>query len=96
MGHTPGLFFNLGGLFCFDFLQIFFVFVNMGSNGSEISKPLLLQIAAKSFETYPEFSSQWSSQNYFWDFWNSEFPTFNDFFVLTPLVTNYLLCIWNA
>ncbi len=41
----------------------------MGPNGSENVKTiLLLQIAAKSFETFPEFSSQWSSQNYVWDF----------------------------
>ena len=39
----------------------------------------------QNFETYPAFSSQWSSQNYIWDFWNFEFPTFNDFFVLTLL-----------
>ena len=53
----------------------------MGPNGSENFKMLLvLQIAAKSFETCPEFSSQWSSQNYVRDFWNFEFPIFNDFF----------------
>ncbi len=53
----------------------------MGPNGSENFKTLLLlQIAAKSFETCPEFSSQWSSQNYVWDFWNFEFAIFNDFF----------------
>ncbi len=35
----------------------------MGPNGSENFKTLLLlQIAAKSFETCPEVSSQWSSQ----------------------------------
>ncbi len=37
----------------------------MGPNVSENFKTLLLlQIAAKSFETCPEYSSQWSSQNY--------------------------------
>ncbi len=46
-----------------NFLRVFFVFVNMGSYGSENLKTLLLlQIAAKRFETFPEFSSQWSSQ----------------------------------
>ncbi len=43
----------------------------MGPYGSENFKTLLLlQIAAESFQTFPEFSSQWSSQNYIWDFWN--------------------------
>ena len=41
---------------------------------------LLLQIKAKSFQTCPEFSSQWSSQNIY-DFWNFEFSIFNDFFL---------------
>ncbi len=54
----------------------------MGPNGSENFKTLLLlQIATKSFETCPEFSFQWSSQNYIWDFWNFEFPIFNNFFL---------------
>ncbi len=67
--------------FFLDFLWIFFVFVNMGPYGSENLKTLLLlQIAAKSFQTFPEFSPQWSSQNYVWDFWNFEFLIFNDFF----------------
>ncbi len=52
-----------------NFLQIFFIFFNMGPYGSENFKMLLLlQIAAKRFETCPEFYSQWSSQNYAWDF----------------------------
>ena len=41
---------------------------------------LLLQIAAKSFQSCPEFSFQWSSQNCFEDFWNFELPIFDDFF----------------
>ncbi len=42
----------------FDFLRIFFVFVNMGPYGSKNFKTLLLlQIAAESFQTFPEFSS---------------------------------------
>ena len=51
----------------FDILKIK-ILMNMGPNGSANFKTLLLQIAAKSFETCPEFSSQWSSQNNFWDF----------------------------
>ena len=47
----------------------FFVFVNMGPYGSEnLKMRLLLQIAAERFQTFPEFSSQWSSQNQVWDF----------------------------
>ncbi len=50
-------------------LRIFFVFVIMGPYGSENFKTLLLlQIAAESFQTFPEFSSQWFSQNYVWNF----------------------------
>ncbi len=41
-----------------DFLRIFFVFINMGPYGSKNFKTLLLlQIAAESFQTFPEFSS---------------------------------------
>ncbi len=47
----------------------FFVFFNMGPYGRENFKTLLLlQMAAESFQTFPTFSSQWSSQNYIWDF----------------------------
>ena len=60
--------------------RIFFWFVNMGPHGSPDFKTLLLQIAAKSFQTFSEFSSQWSTQNYIWDFWNFENWNFNDFF----------------
>ncbi len=50
-------------------------------NGGENFKKLpLRQIAAKSFETCPEFFSQWYSQKYVWDFLNVYFPIFNDFF----------------
>ncbi len=42
----------------FDFLRILFVFINMGPYVSENFKTLLLlQIAAKSCQTFPEFSS---------------------------------------
>ena len=36
----------------------------MGPYGSKNFKRPLVQIAAKSSQTSPEFSSQWSSQNY--------------------------------
>ena len=53
----------------------------MGSYGSENFKMLLLlQIATESFQTCPEFFSQWFSQNYIRDFWKFDFPIFNDFF----------------
>ena len=48
----------------FKFQQILLIFNGMGPYGSDNFKTLLLQIATKSFETRPEFSSQWSSQNY--------------------------------
>ncbi len=63
-----------GGWVIFEILKIeilmnFFVFLNMGPYGSENFKTRLpLQIAAESFQTFPEFSSQWSSQNLVWDF----------------------------
>ncbi len=77
----PDFFFNFWKKFFFDFLRIIFVFVNMGPYGSENFKTLpLLQSAAESFQTFPEFSSQWSAQNLEWDFWNFEFAIFNDFF----------------
>ena len=41
---------------------------------------LLLQIAVDSFQTFPEFTSQWSSQKRVGDFWNFKFLIFNDFF----------------
>ncbi len=56
------------------FWRIFFVFVNMEPYGSENFKTqLLLQIAAERFQTFPELSSQWSSQNYVWYFWKLKF-----------------------
>ena len=57
-----------------------FVFINLQPYGSENFKTLLLlQIADKNFQTCPEVSSEWSSQHYVWDFWQFEFPIFNDF-----------------
>ncbi len=64
LGHTFFEFFKKNPTFS-DVLRIFFVFINIGPYGSENLKTLLLQIAAESFQTFPEFSSQWSSQNYF-------------------------------
>ena len=40
----------------------------------------ILQIAAKSFQTCPEFSCQWSSQNYLGDLKKIEFLIFNELF----------------
>ena len=47
--------------------------------GVKILKHYSCYKSQPSFETCPEFSSQWSSQNYGWDFLNFEFPIFNDF-----------------
>ena len=52
----------------------------MGPFWSENFKRLLLQIATKSFQAFPKFSSQWSSQNCIGDFYNFEFPICNEFF----------------
>ncbi len=42
---------------------------------------LLLQSAVESFQlSCPAFSSQWSSQNYVWEFLGFELLIFNDFF----------------
>ena len=72
LAHAPGCFFEflkILGFFTNNFLQIIFIFINMGPYGSENFKTILLpQIAAKSFETCPEFSSKWSSQKYIGDF----------------------------
>ncbi len=48
--------------------------------GVKISKTLLLEITATTFQIYPECSSQCFSQNYIGNFWNFEFPIYNDFF----------------
>ncbi len=48
---------------CLDCLGIFFVFGKMEPYASKNFKTLLLQIAAETFQTSPEYSSQWSSQN---------------------------------
>ena len=67
----------------FDFfylLRILFIFVNMGPYGSENFKTPLPQIAAKSIQTFPQLSPQWSSQHFVWDFWNFKNWTFNEFY----------------
>ncbi len=67
--YTLGLFFEfLKKKKFMTFLRIFFVFVNIGPYGNETFKALLLQIAAESVQTFPEFSSKWASQNHVWDF----------------------------
>ena len=79
LGHTLGHVLNFWKTN--DFLRLFVVFVNKETYGSKNFKTLcLLQIAAESFQTVPEFSSQWSSQNYVWDFWNFENWEFNECF----------------
>ncbi len=68
MGYMPRRFFFII-LFFFYFLRIFFVFVNMGTYGSQNFKTLLLpQITFESFQTLSEISSQWSSQKYCFGF----------------------------
>ncbi len=60
---SPGPYAQMFFFFIFEkkkkkFLRIFFVFVNMGPYGSKNLKTmLLLQIAADSFQTFPEFFS---------------------------------------
>ncbi len=62
------------------FTNIYFVFVNMGPNGSKnIKTLLLLQIVTENFQTFPEFSSQWSSQKCLWYIWNFENSNFSEF-----------------
>ncbi len=57
--------------------------------GSENFKTLLLlQITVKSFQTIPEFFPNGPHKNAILDFWNLEFPIFNDFF---PKILNSLL-----
>ncbi len=55
--------------FWFFRIFFFFVFVNMGPHESQNFKTLLLpQISFESFQPFPEFSSQWSSQKYCFGF----------------------------
>ncbi len=55
----------------------------MGPNGDKHFKALLiLQIAAKSLQTSPELSSQWSSQNYIGKFSNVKIQILTIFFLL--------------
>ncbi len=103
LGHTLGRFWFFFFFFIFYFLRIFFVFVNMGPYGSENFKTLLLlQLVAESFQTSPEFSSQWFSQNYIWDFWNFEFAILMIFFSkisnspLYPMEKPKTSIIWKA
>ncbi len=51
------------------FLAMFVLFVNMGPFGSKLLKTLLLlKVAAESFQTFPEISSQWSPEKYCFEF----------------------------
>ncbi len=75
----------------------FFVFLNMGPYRNENFKTLLiLQIATESFQTFPEFSSQQSSQNYFWDFLNFQFLILNDFFFKFQILKPKTSIIWKT
>ncbi len=59
------------------FAIFFFIFVNMEPYGSKRSKTyLLLQIAFELLQTFPKFSSQWSSHKYYLGI----FEIFNMFF----------------
>ena len=80
--HTPKcVLFWIFETFSIFFKIFFFVFVNIGPYGRQNFKTLLLlQKAARSFQTFPEVSSQRFSQNYIWDFWNFGNWNFNDFF----------------
>ncbi len=46
----------------------------------------IFEILSLWFFSFPEFSSQWSSQKYCFDFWNFEFLIFNEFlnFTIVP------------
>ncbi len=73
----------------------------MGPYESENFKTLLLlQITAKSFQTCPEFSSQWSSQNYVGIFETLSFRIFNDFCFLkisnSPMEKSKTSIIWTT
>ena len=80
------------------FLRIFFVIVNMGV---KISKHYSLQIPAKVFQTCPEFSSQWSLQNYIGDFLILNFRFLTNFFLqvsnsqLWPMEKSKTSIIWK-
>ncbi len=65
----------------FDFLRIFFVFVNMVPHGSENFKTLLLpHITSKSFLTSPNFPSNGPHKTTFGIFENVSFPFLTIFF----------------
>ncbi len=49
-------------------------------------------ITAESFQTCPEFSSLWYSQNYLVNFLNFEFPILNDFFFKKIQIHQCTLC----
>ncbi len=61
--------FGFFNFWVFDFSGLFFGFVNMGPYRSQNFKTLLLpQITFESFQTFSEFSSQWSSRKYCFEF----------------------------
>ncbi len=74
---------NFFFLFFYEYFSFSSTWDPMGVKISKRYSSYKLQITAKSFQTSPEFSSQWFSQNYVWDFWNSENWNFNDFFFVS-------------
>ncbi len=59
--------------FPLGFFFVFFFF-HLGPMGMKISKCYtLLPITTEDVQVCPEFSSQWSSENYVWDIWNFEY-----------------------
>ncbi len=53
--------------FEFFFYEYFLFSLTSDPSSENVKTLLLLQIAAESFQTFPEFSSKWFSQNYVWD-----------------------------
>ncbi len=54
----------------FLFFTIFSAFVNMGLWESKLQALLLPPVTFESFQTFSEFSYQWFSQKYCFNFWN--------------------------
>ena len=84
-----GIFFVLWKFFFYFFCKYFLFLLTWDvPYGSQNFKTLLLlQIAAGCFQSFPEFFSQWSSQNNVWNFWNFKSWSFNDFLALLDYVS---------
>ncbi len=80
-------FWKINHLFWF-LLWSFQFLVNIKFYGSPNFKTLLLpQLAFESFQTFSEFSSEWSSQSTVLDFWNFEFFIFQEVLALLDYVS---------